>query len=93
MEEKYRNEQRGPEGVRGGNFRDRNERIERNDRIERGRQSPPRGPPRPDRERIDRRQPEPEYRRDNRRDEPNPPEWRGRDRAPGNQSTARCLLF
>lgn len=91
VEEKYRNEQRGQDGFRPGNFRERNAGIERNDRFDRPRGQSPRGPPRgldraperaPDRERIDKRQPEPDFRRD-RRDDANQGEWR--NKGPGNR--------
>lgn len=60
------------------------ERIDRNDgierpppRMDRGRQMSP--VQRQERERFDRRQPDPEFRRD-RRDDGNPVEWRPKDR-------------
>lgn len=80
-------QQRGSNDIRSNSYRERNERIERNDgvervqRMERGRQqmSPVQ---RQERERFDRRQPEPEFRRD-RRDEGNQIEWRPKDRPQG----------
>lgn len=77
VEEKYRSGERSLDGIQVGNYRERNE---RNERIERGRQSP-RGQ-RPERERFDKRVPEPEFRRD-RRDDANQTEWRNRERVPG----------
>lgn len=74
VEDRYRGEQRPSEGMRSG-------RVDRNERVDRARPSPPPGQ-RQERDRIDRRNPEPDFRRD-RRDDTNQPEWRNRERAPG----------
>lgn len=75
-DERYRGEQRSSEGIKPNSFRN-----ERNERFDRGRQSP-RGQQRQERDRIDRR-PEPDFRRERRDEAVNQPEWRGRERAPG----------
>lgn len=61
---------------------ERNVGIDRNERVERARQSPPPPGQRQERDRIDRRNPEPDFRRD-RRDDTNQAEWRNRERPPG----------
>lgn len=79
-ERNFRGEGRGSNDIRAGNFRDRNDRIERGERMERGRQMSP--AQRLERDRFDRRQGDVEFRRD-RRDNVNQPEWKGRDRPQG----------
>lgn len=83
-ERNFRGDGRGSNDIRPtGNYRERNDRIERGgERVEpRGRQMSP--AQRVERDRFDRKpHPDVEFRRD-RRENVNPPEWRGRDRPQG----------
>lgn len=92
VEEKYRNEQRGQDGFRPGNFnRERNAAgFERNDRARQSPRGPP--PPRVLDGRMEKRQPEPDFRRD-RREDANQGEWRGRGQGQGQGPGNLKLIF
>lgn len=91
VEEKYRNEQRGQDGFRPGNFNRGNAAgFERNDRARQSPRGPP--PPRVLDGRMEKRQPEPEFRRD-RREDANQGEWRGRGQGQGQGPGNLKLIF
>lgn len=76
--------------TRPGNYRERNDRVERGDRMmDRGRQMSP--AQRLDRDRFDRRHADVEIRRD-RREDVNQSEWRGRDRQQGKFCNISLLI-
>lgn len=82
----FRGEGRTPNDSRPANYRERNDRVERGDRMmDRGRQSPT--AQRSDRDRFDRRHTDVDMPRRDRREDAaaaaNQPEWRGRDRPQG----------
>lgn len=83
-ERNLRGEVRASNDTRPSSYR--NDRIEKGDRVERGRQMSP--AQRAERDRFDNRRHVDEFRRD-RRDDGNQPEWRGRDRPQGKFTTPK----